>query len=155
METFIEEYENVKHYLGDRKIYVHEMVPLIEQRHKKYERQNIKSGSTLKGCGAVIQDKVIRDERLKFFKTFKNAIVCSNSEWLEGLYGHLDSPNELIMLEGAQCCDLSLNHSGNYPYVTSRNVSTAQLLADSGISANRLLQTIMVIRPFPIRISNI
>lgn len=43
----------------------------------------------------------------------------------------------------------------NYPYVTSRNVSTSQLLADSGISPERLLQTIMVVRPFPIRISNI
>ena len=59
------------------------------------------------------------------------------------------------MLEGSQGCDLYLNHSGNYPYVTSRNVSTSQLLADSGISAERLLQTIIVIRPFPIRISNI
>lgn len=59
------------------------------------------------------------------------------------------------MLEGAQGCDLDLNHSGNYPFVTSRNVSTSQLLADSGISPERLLQTIMVIRPFPIRISNI
>lgn len=59
------------------------------------------------------------------------------------------------MLEGAQGCDLDLNHSGNYPYVTSRNVCTSQLLADSGISPERLLQTIMVIRPFPIRISNI
>lgn len=58
------------------------------------------------------------------------------------------------MLEVAQGLDLGINHSGNYPYTTSRNVSTAQLLADSGISPFRLLQTIMVIRPFPIRISN-
>ncbi len=50
---------------------------------------------------------------------------------------------------------MSINHSGNYPHTTSRNVSTAQLLADTGISPTRLLQTIMVIRPFPIRISNI
>ncbi len=75
--------------------------------------------------------------------------------WLERLYSHLDNPNEYVILEGAQGCDLDLNHSGNYPYVTSRNVSTSQLLADSGISPERLLQTIMVIRPFPIRISNI
>jgi len=59
------------------------------------------------------------------------------------------------MLEGSQGCGLSLNHSGNHPYVTSRNVSSGQLVADSGISPERLLQTLMVIRPFPIRISNI
>ncbi len=155
MEVFKEEYEQVSKYLRNRKIYVHEMVPLIDERHKQYEREHIKSGSTFKGCGAVTQEKVIRDKKLEFFKTFKNAVVCSNNEWLERLYKHLDNPYEYVMLEGAQGCDLDLNHSGNYPHVTCRNVSTAQMLADSGISAERLLQTIMVIRPFPIRISNI
>lgn len=155
MEVFTEEYERVKKYLNGRKIYVHEMVPLIEERHKEYERKHIKSGSTFKGCGAVSKDKVMRDNELKFFKTFKDAICCSNEEWMERLYKHLDNKNEYVILEGAQGCDLDLNHSGNYPYVTSRNVSTSQLLADSGISPERLLQTIMVIRPFPIRISNI
>lgn len=154
MEIFAKEYKVVSKYLNNRKIYVHEMVPLIENRHKQYEIKNIKSGSTFEGCGAVTSEKVMRDKILKFFKTFKNAIVCSNYEWLERLYSHLDNPNEYVMLEGSQGCDLSLNHSGNYPYVTSRNVSTTQLLADCGISAERLLQTIMVIRPFPIRISN-
>ena len=155
MEIFEEEYEQAKKYLGDRKIFVHEMVPLIDERHKQYEREHIKSGSTFKGCGAVTQEKVIRDKKLEFFRSFKNAVVCSNNQWLERLYSHLDNPSEYVMLEGAQGCDLDLNHSGNYPFVTSRNVSTSQLLADSGISPERLLQTIMVIRPFPIRISNI
>ncbi len=155
MDVFEKEYEQVKKYLNERKIYVHEMVPLIENRHKEYEKKHIKSGSTFKGCGAVSKEKIVRDKRLEFFKTFKNAVVCSNEEWLERLYNHLDNPNEYVILEGSQGCDLDLNHSGNYPYVTSRNVSTAQSLADTGISAERLLQTIMVIRPFPIRISNI
>ncbi len=155
MDVFREEYERVQKYLGDRKIYIHELVPLIEERHKQYEREHIKSGSTFKGCGAVTQEKVVREKQLEFFKTFRNAVVCSNEEWLDRLYQHLDCPFEYVLLEGAQGCDLDLNHSGNYPYVTSRNVSTAQLLADCGISAERLLQTIMVIRPFPIRISNV
>lgn len=155
MEIFSKEYEEVSKYLNNRKIYVHEMVPLIEKRHKQYEMKNIKSGSTFEGCGSVTSEKVIRGKNLQFFKSFKNAIVCSNYEWIERLYSHLDNKSEYVIIEGSQGCDLSLNHSGNYPYVTSRNVSTTQLLADSGISAERLLQTIMVIRPFPIRISNI
>ena len=155
MDTFVDEYERVNKYLGERKIYVHEMVPLINERHKQYEREHIKSGSTFKGCGAVSQEKIIRYPFLDFFQTYKNAIKLTNDEWLDKLYEHLDNDNEYVIMEGAQGCDLCLNHSGNYPYVTSRNVSTTQLLADSGISAERLLQTIMVIRPFPIRISNI
>ena len=155
MEVFKNEYENAEGYLNDRKIYVHEMVPIIEERHKEWERENIRSGSTFKGCAAVQMEKIARDPKLQFFKTFKNAVVCSNDEWLDRLHTHLDNPYEYTILEGAQGCDLSLNHSGNYPYVTSRNVSTTQLLADSGIPASKLLQTIMAIRPFPIRISNV
>ena len=155
MEVFAEEYSQVSKYLGDRKIYVHEMVPLIEERHKQYEKEHIKSGSTFKGCGAVTGEKAMRDKQLEFFKTYQNAIVCSNVEWLERLYNHLDNPSGYVMLEGAQGCDLDLNFSGHYPNTTSRCVSTTQMLANSGISADRLLQTIMVIRPFPIRISNV
>ena len=36
MDTFVEEYANASKYLKNRKIYVHEMVPLIEKRHKDY-----------------------------------------------------------------------------------------------------------------------
>lgn len=155
METFADEYERTKKYVGDRKIYVHEMVPIIEERHKEEERTTIKSGSTFKGCGAVSKDKLMRDAKLKFFKTFKNAVLCGNDEWLDRMFKHLDNPFEYVLLEGAQGCDLSLNHSSNFPHTTCRNVSTAQLLADSGISPERLLQTIMTIRPFSIRINNV
>lgn len=155
MDVFIKEYETVQKYLQNRPIYVHELVPLICKRHKEYELHHIKTGTTFKGCGAVTMEKIIRYPVLDFFKGYKNAIVCSNDEWIDKLYNHLDNKNEYTILEGSQGCDLCLNHSGNYPYVTSRNVSTTALLADSGISAERLLETIMVIRPFPIRISNI
>ena len=155
MEIFINEYKQASKYLGDRKIYVHEMVPLIDERHKQYEREHIKSGSTFKGCNAVTCEKIIKDKKIEFFKTFRNAIVCSNDEWHERLYEHLENPLEYVILEGSQGCDLDINHSGHYPNTVCREVSTMQLLADSGISAERLLQTIMVIRPFPIRISNI
>ena len=155
MDVFAKEYKEIEPLLNGRKIYVHEMVPLIEEKHKEYEREHIKTGSTFKGCGAVIQDKVVRDKDLKFFKGYKDAVVCSNDEWMDRLYSHLYNRYECVMLEGSQGCDLDLNHSGNYPYVTSRNVSVSQLLADTGIAPKRLRKTIMVIRPFPIRINNI
>lgn len=158
METFAEEYDRHEQLLGDRKIYVHELTPLVVERHRQYEREHVKTGSTYKGCGACLSEKVLRDEKLTFFKGYKNAIVVSEQEYLDRLYGHLDNSNEYVLLEGAQGCGLCLNHSGNGPdkrNTTSRNVSVAQLLADAGIAPERLLETIMVVRPFPIRISNI
>lgn len=155
MKIFIEEYESLKDLIGDRKIYVHELVPLIDEKHIIYEKEHIKSGSTNKGCGAVLKDKLMRDEDLEFFKGYKNAIVLNNDDWLDKLFDHIYNESEVVLLEIAQGCDLSLNFSSNHPYVTSRNVSTTQMLSDSGLPANRLFGTIMVIRPFPIRISNI
>ncbi len=158
METFAQEYDRHEHLIGDRKIYVHELTPLVVERHAQYEREHIKTGSTNKGCGAALAEKVLRDERLEFFKGYKNALVVSEQEYLDRLYEHLDKPNEYVILEGTQGCGLCLNHSGNGPdnrYTTSRNISTNQLLSDSGIPSERLLETIMVIRPFPIRISNV
>ena len=155
MDIFADEYNRVKDLLNGRKIYVHKMVPLIKERHKQYERDHIRSGSTFKGCGAVTMDKIMRYRRLQFFKDFKDALVCtSETEWLDRLASHLDNPNEHVILEGGQGCDLDMNHSDHYPNTTSSNVCAAQYLSDSGISPQRLLQTIMVIRPFPIRISN-
>ncbi len=155
MNSFIEEYEKLKPLIGDRKIYVHELVPLIEDRHKKYELKHIKSGSTNKGCGAVLQEKIMRDKNLRFFKGYKNAAVCPNEEYLDRLYGHLDNQSEYVILEVPQGCGLGQNYSNHYPYVTSRDISTTQFLDYSGISAERLLGTLMIIRPFPIRISNV
>ncbi|MFI3260526.1 MAG: adenylosuccinate synthetase [bacterium] len=153
LNDFVKEYEDNKDLLCGRKIYVHEMVPVILDEHIKIEKELIKSGSTFKGCGAAACDKTMR--KSTFFKGYKNAIVVSNEEWLGRLHEILEEEVGYVLMEGAQGCDLSINHSGNYPYTTSRNVSTTQMLADCGIPAERLLETIMVIRPFPIRISNI
>ena len=47
---------------------------------------------------------------------------------------HLNNPNAYVLLEGSQGCDLCLNHSGNYPSTTHKNISSSQMIADSGIS---------------------
>ena len=161
MDVFLDEINRVKHLLNGRKVYIHELVPIIEGRHKEYEREHIKTGSTFKGCGAVMQEKVMRNPNLKNFKDLKDlngledyVVCCSDDEWIDRLYEHLDNSNEHVILEVPQGCDLSLN-SSSYPYVTSRDISTSQFLDYSKISPERLLQTIMVIRPFPIRINNI
>lgn len=154
MDVFKKEYESVKHLIGERKIYVHELVPIIEERHKQRERQTIKSGSTYHGGGAALQDKIIRNPELNFFKGYKNAITLKNDDWLNMLYSYLESPNGYVILEGGQGADLSLEFSGNYPYVTKENISTSNLLNHTGVPLSKLLDTIMVIRPFPIRINN-
>ncbi len=60
-----------------------------------------------------------------------------------------------LQLEGAQGFSLGM-HSRFYPYCTSRDVSTAQLLADCRVPfpEPEALHTIGVCRTFPIRVAN-
>lgn len=155
METFIKEYDKMEHLLGNRKIYVHERIPLITEEHREREREKIKSGSTRKGCGAALQDKILRDPDLEYFKGYKNAVVLDTYDWVYKLHEYVGCKDGYVLLEGAQGCDLSLNFSPEHPFVTSRNVSSSQLLSDSGLAPSDCFGTVMVIRPFPIRINNI
>ena len=57
------------------------------------------------------------------------------------------------MLEGAQGFSLGIQ-SGFYPYVTSRECTPAQMLSDCAVPHNYLLETIGVLRTYPIRVAN-
>lgn len=59
---------------------------------------------------------------------------------------------ERILVEGAQGFGLGI-HNDFYPYCTSRDVSTAQLLADCRIPFQDIY-TVGVARTFPIRVAN-
>lgn len=65
----------------------------------------------------------------------------------------VESP-ESILIEGSQGCDLDINFGLGYPHTTSRQCHTGQLIADSGLSPFRVKDIIMIMRPYPIRISN-
>jgi adenylosuccinate synthase len=59
-----------------------------------------------------------------------------------------------IIIEGSQGCDLDINYGLDYPNTTSRQCHAGQLIADCGISPKLLDEIIMIMRPYPIRISN-
>jgi adenylosuccinate synthase len=56
-----------------------------------------------------------------------------------------------VLLEGTQGFGLSLSF-GRWPYVTSRDCTTAQLVNDCGLSPFDLNEAVMVCRTFPIRV---
>lgn len=153
LDTLKEEYENNYDILGGREIIAHPNIPIIEQRHIDAEMAEIRSGSTFKGCGACLAEKIMRSPDLKMFKGYKSIKVVSYDEYYQRMQEYLLNAKK-ILIEGAQGCDLDINHSGHYPHTTSRQVSVEQMLADCAISGKYLKKVSMVIRPYPIRISN-
>lgn len=153
MDILEEEYWNNKDLVDGREIIAHPNIALIEKRHIEKEKKVLKkSGSTFSGGGACLVEKVIRSHDLKFFKGYESVKVVSHEEYFNRLREHLNNSKK-ILLEGSQGCDLDINHSGHYPYTTSKPINVAQMFSDSGISPKHLKEVGMIIRPFPIRIA--
>lgn len=153
------------HLLRNAEVLIHPHAAVITQEHRDLEAGPMtKIGSTKKGVGEAAIQRIRRDP--------DNMNVAGNS--LEegphpalvdaGLSGLVCTINEYnnavdradrVLIEGAQGYSLSMYH-GFYPYTTSRDVSTHQILADCGIPAKmgRRINVIGTARAFPIRVAN-
>jgi adenylosuccinate synthase len=134
------------------RICVDENCGLVEPRYVSAEKRNRfldKIGSTRSGTSegnahrAMRRVRVARDEeRLKPF--LANVSLALEEALRRG---------ERVLIEGTQGVGLSLYH-GSYPYVTSKDVTTASLLADVGLSFKWVRNIYLVCRPFPVRIAD-
>jgi adenylosuccinate synthase len=109
----------------------------IDKGNLDNEKNNLDNGNSLnsdfKNCIQIIDD------------SFIGSVLLGKN----GFTG-----KENILIETSQGFDLDINHGLDYPYVTSRQCSPAQALADCGIPHNIKTKTYMIFRPYPIRISN-
>lgn len=112
-------------------------------------RQDI--GSTLSGTGAAVSKRIERTASVRLAKhedrlrQYIQPVVpfmrdCLNNE-------------ERIIIEGTQGFGLSLLHSQDYPYVTSRDTTAAAFLSETGLSPLDIDDIVLVLRTFPIRVA--
>lgn len=121
----------------------------IESEFKRGLVQKI--GSTGCGLGSSVVNRVSRDGKTVFAKDIdglKKYLVDTN----DFLRKELDKGNRII-IEGTQGFGLSLLHSNEYPYCTSRDTTAAGFLSEAGLSPMDVDDVIMVIRAFPIRVA--
>lgn len=164
--------------IGDRGIVIHPRAVVILEKHCEEEKRILRSGSTFKGCGAAQADKVMRQAMLfgewwnkwtvgwvnagnntddydgytfeQVRDIIKHIVVQDTMEYINDT---IDAGGSII-IEGSQGCDLDINYGLAYPNTTSRQCHVGQLVADCGISPTLVTDIIMIMRPYPIRISN-
>lgn len=151
-------------------IAIHEHATVVGDRHRAEEaRYGFGIGSTMKGVGEAVIDKIRRIPDIRIVArdaldgTPLGALVVTKER-----YNALLDEAEIVLLEGAQGFSLSINN-GFYPYTTSRECTTHQLLSDCAIPRNcwqsgghhngdtrQQYQTRVygVARTFPIRVAN-
>ncbi|WP_099067424.1 adenylosuccinate synthetase [Nostoc linckia] len=108
-------------------------------------------GSTLSGTGAAVRRRIERNSSVCLAKhevslqEFVKPVVPLMRSYLEA--------KERIIVEGTQGFGLSLLHSSDYPYVTSRDTTAAGFIAEAGLSPLDVDEIVLVLRAFPIRVS--
>lgn len=112
-------------------------------------------GSTGKGGGAAAARRIMgRHGGTPPVRLARD--VPELQPWLRATSDVLEDAFRLghrVLLEGTQGTALSVYH-GYYPWVTSRDTTTAGCLAEAGIAPSRVRKVIMVCRSYPIRVKN-
>jgi adenylosuccinate synthase len=150
-----------KDLMKGKVVVIHPHAVIVGQKHRETEARNVKIGSTMKGTGAAVIQRIERDPDNSvvacdnipnefFDKLHFNGIECICSD---SLYQTIVKRAKLIQIEGAQGFSLSMYH-GFYPYTTSRDVTPAQVMADCALPIGLKPLVYGTLRTFPIRVAN-
>jgi adenylosuccinate synthase len=158
LKTLERELQQCADLLVGVEVLIHPHACVISPKHVEEEAGPMtKIGSTKKGCGAAVIDKIRRNPEDNptmrnyfgaFGECFSGYRVCTPEE-----YNRVIDQAERIQVEGAQGYSLGIN-SGFYPYVTSRECTPQQIMSDCLIPLKKLGRVVGCARTFPIRVAN-
>lgn len=124
-----------------------------EQSTNLAERIGSTSAIAGEGIGVAQADRVMRESTcVTAYGYYGVRDLEEINVVLADIPGRIHDRNSAVLLEGTQGAGLSLT-TGGYPYVTSRNTTSAGLAADCGVAPNRVNRVILVVRTFPIRVA--
>jgi adenylosuccinate synthase len=157
-KAFVAELKGIHHSLGHvftgKRVLIHEHAAVVTKAALEHERAYNRIGSTQKGTGATAIARIDRNpeqpncaKRLLADGPLAGLVVSA-----EQYEDELES-EERILIEGAQGYSLSVYH-GFYPYTTYRDVTPAQIAADTGIPIQCVERVWGTMRTLPIRVAN-
>ena len=154
-ESLLSEIMHSPKEMDGKTLMIHPHAGVVMECHREEESGPMtKIGSTKKGCGAALKQRIERNpDNMNIAKVALeghplHSFVVSIKEWNQTLVEAKE-----ILLEMAQGFSLSIYH-GFYPYCTSRDVTPAQGMADAGLPLSWLKKTIGCLRTLPIRVAN-
>lgn len=129
---------------------IHPHATIITDEAKRSEKMGSTThlGSTQKGVGAALANKIMRQPDAVVRGSFLEKTTAAKVEVL-----NLDKMTS--MMEIPQGTGLSINSSGFYPKTTSRECWVGQAMVDAGLHPYMLGMVSMVMRTFPIRVGHI
>jgi adenylosuccinate synthase len=125
---------------------------VIEKKHIEMDREgHLKDvvGTTGTGTGPANSDRILRVGKLAKDEEELRPFVDNVSIMLNAA---LDR-GELVLVEGTQGALLSLYH-GDYPYVTSKDVSASGICSDVGLGPKRVSEVLVIFKCYTTRVGS-
>lgn len=140
-----------EHGLGPKRLFIDPNAVIIDKSHLSSEAELVaRIGSTGKGVGAAVAAKVLRQKGLRCARD-----VSELTPFLADVANLLNTAlthGESVLIEGTQGVGLSLHH-GDFPYVTSRDITAGSLCGEVGVGPTQVSRVILVVRTYPIRVA--
>lgn len=156
-KTFMAEVTIYERLLRDKQILIHPHAAYIRDDHAQFEvsDRRTKMGSTAKGVGEAYIERIRRGPDANVVMNLPHdhpmrKYVCSIDQYTAAI-----EQAQSVLIEGAQGYSLSMYH-GQYPFVTSRDVTPWQIAADCALPYKwaSYIKVIGTLRTFPIRVNN-
>ena len=133
-------------------LFIDPQAGMIDKKHIEEEQvllnNNLSTGS---GVGYATSDKILRRESFKLAKDIEEFTPYIGN--VSMLANRCIDQGGRVLIEGTQGFDLSVHH-GSYPFVTSRDTTSATLCGEVGLSPRLVEDIILVLRTYPIRSSD-
>lgn len=152
-EVLGKELNSLEPMLKNKDIYVHEAASIVIAADRREEADRLPYiASTMQGTSEAMIRKIRRGGKYIAHEALGHlpVVVLPHSD-----YRKIVKDSSCMQIEGAQGMDLSINTGWSYPYVTSRDCTPAQVLADCAIHPHDLFRIYACIRTYPIRVGNL
>jgi adenylosuccinate synthase len=127
---------------------------IIDEHDRITERRVLlreRCGSTLSGTGSAVARRALRDKSFRLARD-----VPELRPFLTDVANEVNSAIDRgakVLVEGTQGYGLSLYHTAQFPYCTSRDTTAASFLGEVGLGPLAVDEVIMAVRTFPIRVA--
>jgi adenylosuccinate synthase len=126
---------------------------IVTQEDREAERRDLRDiASTCSGTGAALVRRISRQADVSLAQDSDALGARCRIETVAPLLHHVLDDGGNVIVEGTQGFALSLLHSRDYPFVTSRDTTAAGFAMEVGLSPLQIDDIVMVIRTFPIRV---
>ena len=110
-------------------------------------------GSTLSGVGSAVARRVWRKAGTRTVADVPELTEVATIADVSTLVNKSVGDNARVIIEGTQGYGLSLYHTPEYPFATSRDTTAAGFLSEVGVGPRRVDEVILAVRTFPIRVA--